>query len=947
MKKLKTLIAFLLCISMALLVGACADKLATPTGFTIDQYNVLSWNPVDAARTYKIEIRNVVTDESIEENTRKTSYSLDELKEGDYEIRLMSMGGSQNQTVSDWSPVINFHRDYTTGLIYTLINNNTEYMISKVGTAEGDVTIEDVYRGKPVTAIGAAAFRASGRVERVVVGNNVTSIGENAFYNCLKLTSVKMPKSVTFIGESAFQQCSMLQEVELSENITALPNNLFSYCGALKSIQLGDKIQSIGSSAFYSSGLNEIVIPDSVQTIGQYAFATAKFTELKKVEFGSGLRSIDAYAFNSCSALTELIFKEAEGLSIGANAFANCDALTQVELPMGLVSVGNAVFYGSDNLIDVSIPDSVTSIGANAFNGTALYVDQEQSDVYGGLIYADKWLVASTTEGKAKLPETLTASSEVFMEGVVGIAAQSLAKCPNLRSVTLPASVKYLGTFAFRGSPQLYTFITSNNSLETIGYGAFAECEHLGNIRFGAGLKTIDDFAFYNCATVTNNQNNPYWLVPESVERIGSNAFYGTDLWNKPDDFGLIYAGKWVVGFGELPSSDVELASDVKGIADGAFYNCQTIGGISGLNRVEHIGASAFAMCSALSYVGSFYRYMEKIEPMTFYGCSSLFEVGFPAGLKEIGSAAFAECEKLDSIDLSETQVTKIEAIAFYGCVNAKEILLSECTETIDEYAFYMAGIKELVLPDSVREIGERAFAYCSSLEKISFSANLERIGEFAFRDCYALKSVTIPDSVKEIADYAFYHCLGLSEVNLGNGVERIGGHAFYNTLLVEVVLPASVKYVGEKAFDSLYLSSIVMLGDIEYIGAYAFRGGYMTVYSVAEKAGEWSGNWNSDYRPVLWGCQLSAEGYIYSVTLNENTFSNAYALFGIGNPARSGYTFVGWATDPNATEAQYKSNDLKKLEQGTTLYAIWIEKVEESEEGEEGGEEVPDAPTE
>jgi len=40
--------------------------------------------------------------------------------------------------------------------------------------------------------------------------------------------------------------------------------------------------------------------------------------------------------------------------------------------------------------------------------------------------------------------------------------------------------------------------------------------------------------------------------------------------------------------------------------------------------------------------------------------------------------------------------------------------------------------------------------------------------------------------------------------------------------------------------------------------------------------------------------------------------------------PTRSGYTFLGWATTPTATEIQYEKEDIITLDNDITLYAIW-----------------------
>ena len=953
MKKLTSSIAFLLVLFTVFFMCACTPKsgLNVPANISIDDTNTLSWGVVRNARSYRIEIVNVDSGEKVEDSTRRTFYELEYLAEGDYEIRLMAIGGNQNESKSPWSSGINFHKDYSTGLVYTLYNNDTEYMISKVGTAKGVVTIEDEYRGKPVTRIGASAFRGSGKLEGIVIGNNVKTIDDSAFFQCAQLASVTIPESVTQIGDSAFQGCNMLTQIKLPDSVTAISDKTFAYCRGLKSVDLGKGVEKIGETAFYScSALEQVVFPDSVKSIGQYAFSGTGDMLLSSVEFGSGIAEIWPYAFCNLDELTRIVFKETEKLVIGAEAFSDCDSLVSVELPQGLTTLNNRVFYGCDSLSEVVLPESLEYVGYAVFNGTALYAEQEQSQEFGGLIYAGNWLVAATGDAKKTLPETLPADSMYFKDGVVGFAASSLSGVKKLRSITLPNSLMYINSNAMSNCPELYSLLTDrvNSNLKVIGSSAFSVCEHLSNIRLNSKLKEIGMNAFYNCASVTNNTSNPGWLVPDSVERIGQNAFVGTDLYNNPaDDSGIIYAGNWVVGYTELPSSEIELSANVKGIADSAFRKCVDLRSISGLQRVEHIGEGAFSFCSNLTYIGSMNRYIEVIKPYTFYKCYSLFSVGFQQELKEIGFAAFAHCDSLNEIDLSETSVTTIGGAAFYQCVNVKELYLSDCVETIGEFAFYtLYQITEIELPDSLKEIGERAFSHCLQLQSIKFGNGLEKIGDFAFRysfyDTHYEVKITIPDSVKYIGDYAFYNCHAITELNLGNGVEHIGMCAFYGLdNLVSLELPSSLNYIGDYAFMGCWmLRSVIIRGDIDYVGMHAFYGCRgITVYAECEKGanGKWSNMWNSSYRPVVWSVVFSEEGYVVSVTVDENTFTNIHSTSGFSAPFRKGYKFLGWSTDSNATEAEYEVGDIRTVESGTTLYAVWEEIPAQQE---------PDVPT-
>ena len=103
----------------------------------------------------------------------------------------------------------------------------------------------------------------------------------------------------------------------------------------------------------------------------------------------------------------------------------------------------------------------------------------------------------------------------------------------------------------------------------------------------------------------------------------------------------------------------------------------------------------------------------------------------------------------------------------------------------IGNNAFEKSSAKEIVIPDSVTEIGSQAFSGCGKLTGVSIPNSVTMIRDRAFFDCNSLASITIPDSVTDIELQAFCNC----------------------TSLKEVTIPASVTYIGDEAFG--YYSDI------------------------------------------------------------------------------------------------------------------------------------------
>lgn len=151
--------------------------------------------------------------------------------------------------------------------------------------------------------------------------------------------------------------------------------------------------------------------------------------------------------------------------------------------------------------------------------------------------------------------------------------------------------------------------------------------------------------------------------------------------------------------------------------------------------------------------------------------------------------------------------------------------------KTIGNFAFTdLYNTKEIVIPNSVINIGSYAFQQANKLEKLTLSKNLETIGKSAFVYAQSLKELVIPDSVISIEEGAFANG-SLQKLQLSSSLETIGPRAFTYLQIEELTIPASVKTIGDKvfAFSFTALKSVVYLGttpdDITSKGTGIFEG--------------------------------------------------------------------------------------------------------------------------
>ena len=109
-------------------------------------------------------------------------------------------------------------------------------------------------------------------------------------------------------------------------------------------------------------------------------------------------------------------------------------------------------------------------------------------------------------------------------------------------------------------------------------------------------------------------------------------------------------------------------------------------------------------------------------------------------------------------------------------------IIISESITNIGDCAFsYCTEFASITLPESVAYIGKSAFENCSALSEIEIPNGTEIINYRAFYNCINLKNVELSDSVTFISDNAFYDCNALESITLGKGVATIGYNAFFD----------------------------------------------------------------------------------------------------------------------------------------------------------------------
>ena len=187
------------------------------------------------------------------------------------------------------------------------------------------------------------------------------------------------------------------------------------------------------------------------------------------------------------------------------------------------------------------------------------------------------------------------------------------------------------------------------------------------------------------------------------------------------------------------------------------------------------------------------------------YEYLEVHSIVLPSTLVVIEEGAFKDCDKLKNVDFSQCiNLEKIEQGIFDSCENLHELDLGNCTklESICDEAFYYQKLNKIVLPPSLKIIGNSAFSG-HPFKEIDFNSchQLEFIGDNAFCAIDADSIDLSGTNVRHIGENAFGYSLNLTRVVFPESLVEIGREAFKACPLKEIVIPDSVESIGSQAF--------------------------------------------------------------------------------------------------------------------------------------------------
>ncbi len=463
------------------------------------------------------------------------------------------------------------------------------------------------------------------------------------------------------------------------------------------------------------------------------------------------------------------------------------------------------------NAFWLSLLMALTTLPVSAFD---FEIDGIKYDITG----ANEVCVSS---GGDRNTEVVVIPSEVTNDGTtysvtsIGENAFKFGYRPKLTSVTIPASIKKIGSNAFSGCI-LLTEIHISDIAAWCGI-EFAN-KYSNPLGLGYSNSRVVPSLYLNGEKITE------LIIPEGVTDIKQYAFIGgRDL------------------------TSVDIPTTLKSIGNMAFDGCSSLTKIN----IHDIATWCNIIFedytdNPLSYTHDLYLNGEKVTDLVipdgvtsinkyaFYGCS-MTSVTIPGSVKEIYPQAFAECANLTSVhindiaawcniifeDYTDNPLSYTHDLYLNG-EKVTDLIIPDGVTSINKYAFYGCSMTSVTIPGSVKEIHPIAFTECTNLTSVHIN-DIAAWCAIIFEDnplIYAhnlylngekVTDLIIPDGVTSIEDYAFYGLNDVASVKLPASLTKIGNNAFVGCSgLSEITIPNSVTSIGKGAFVCSDLTSAV-----------------------------------------------------------------------------------------------------------------------------------------
>jgi len=747
--------------------------------------------------------------------------------------------------------------------------------------------------GSLLTVIGHHAFASCSVLSSIVLPTGLLTIGSYAF-NRTALVEIDIPNTVISIGTFAFGEISTLETVKLSSEVLSLSEYAFADSLNLYRVEWLVSVENLievtkagtdnnGSQAEYiekvfrkedSGNRVEVRIYTSYDTysavyspsgegalagIGAWKAVGGYITmhdlsDVPWVTFAGEGYDIPGF---QAEVITQSVYDEKIGTPVRAGFTFMAWYTDALKTQKFIIPAGGFKVHSGVTLTPDWFPNNIDAV-STARDNWGLTVE-EINGTYRITAVANTVTTLYIPDTINNMPVTQIALTSpvpsvtkvVFTEigNFNGLSSNCLMAFPNLTAVEIASKhplqfkVEDGGLYSVDGKVLFSYFGNVNNfsvpdGVERIAENAFINYTRT-TVNIPKSVTAIGQTAFANSVSVINfaqgivltdadkaSFNNTAWykssLAQTSYTLGGSSSALGTfySAGNILLQYHSITATANLVIPTALKTFDITvIASNIYGGENKLSFDRVTLP-----NNLVRINLNAFNNIDIVSdvvYTGST---LNEIADDVFKGTQ--FYEGRSNNWLVLGTVLIRYLSTASFIDLTAYNDTKnITSISKGAFANSKmsSVVLPNTLKYIGEEAFYNCeNLASINIPQSVTFIGKNAFANCQKLEAATFTQGLYTsevpklvIGDKAFYNCVKLVTISVPYNAVSIGSEAFLNCTALtsatfdynylvdtSVVTVKSLLTSLGSGAFYNcSKLTTIKIPDGVTAIEAETF--------------------------------------------------------------------------------------------------------------------------------------------------
>ena len=622
--------------------------------------------------------------------------------------------------------------------------------------------------------IGVSVFAGASRLKSFNVAsgnaNLVLSDDKAVVYNADRTEIVMMAPGVSYNGYT------------FASTLKSLGRGIFSGRTEIGDLDLSNtSIEVIGDYAFYGcTGLTEIIFPETLKRIGEGAFGVCY--NLFEINIPAGVE-VGARAYYNCvqsNSQGQIVsgpnkITIGDGAVIGQEAFAVCEGVFSLELGND-VTLGVGAFYLCSNLGRGTVElGNLTEIPESCFG---MNLSLENIDLSGV-----KKIGANAFSTNYNGQVTGGSLTEIDLSSVEELGDYAFFGQTSLEDVTLGSELKEINKYAFAYCVTLTEINLDNVEIIREGaFFNNIGSVNLTDTYPGAGLTELDmpnlrivEAGAFEYAIWVEKVNMP------KVEEVGEMAFSGllaTATDSSGNQWNVILSSLKEVTLPTDSEIDVVLNNGafylsgsletincerVVSMGDAVFMYCMSV---KEINAPECTQIGEMCFYEAESATKIHVPLIEEVPDGAFFGTEALTSVELPDVVR-FADGAF-NGTGLESFTFTQKEIESIGDGVFAYAENLHEFTRTVNGKTTDSFNlgsgyFVEDGVLYGTLPNG----GYQLISYPAQKEDRVYTVldNTVRIGTGAGAGSAYLEVLVLPRTLKTIGDSAFYDCEKLKTI--------------------------------------------------------------------------------------------------------------------------------------------------------------------------------------